>query len=876
MTDTTNKVASLPTVANTLRQADTVHSWRPLSNPLIDIVVPCHNEADTLPHSIELLRSYLSERAEWRFRITIASSGSTDDTVAVAKQLAKKYTNVFVHETPTKGRGLALKRAWADSHADVLVYVDEDLSTDPSHLNDLVRPLVVGDVAIATGSRLRSDSNTTRSFKREVISRGYITLVKRLLHLPITDAQCGFKAIRADAAREILPTVKDDKWFFDTELLYRAHEQGWRIHEIGVSWEEDRDSSVAIVQTAVEDLQGIDRLRQEAKRFWTLERVAVAGLLSLTTIFYLWNLTINGYANSYYAAAVQAASTSWHAFFYGALDAAGWVSVDKPPVAIWVSALSARIFGFSSFSMLLPHALAGVATVGIVYAIVRRYFNASTALIAGTVMALTPAAALMFRFNNPDSILTLLLAASAYTFMRSLESRHITWLIATAVLIGTAFNTKMIQALIILPVYILVYMIAAKPAFAMRLWHMAIAGVSTIVTALWWPLLVSLAPASSRPYVGSTSDNSIWSLIFGYNGLSRFFGGAWQAGGGMGGMGGGPNGGVGFGGQAGLLRMFNSDFGPNIAWLLPLALIAGGTAIWWLQNTARTNLRRALILTMMGWVLIHAAVFSVTGGTIHPYYVVVMAPAIAVLVGAGLPYLYGAYKSGRQAQWLLPIAVFLSGATAAVLFGYGSTTLANLRVPIVIATTFASLALVWHIVQPDIKARNIALATAAIAIALGPVSYSVTTVAVAHTGSIPTAGPNATAMAGSNNESSTISTALKEYLLQHQGAATWIVAVNSANQSAPIQIATGQPVMAIGGFNGGDNTISLDDFKQLVREGKVKYFAVSSGGRGFGGGMGGGGPGGNSSIQSWATSSGTVVNYGGSDDVTLYDLTSAV
>lgn len=871
MTDTANKVASLQGTTGHIQEDTT---WRPISDPLIDIVVPCHNEAMTLKHSITLLRSYLSERAEWHFRITIASSGSTDGTVAVAQKLAHTYPNVFVHETAVKGRGLALKRAWADSPADILVYIDEDLSTDPSHLNDLVRPLIVGDAAIATGSRLRTDSNTTRGLKREIISRGYITLVKRLLHIPITDAQCGFKAIRADAAQEVLPSVKDDKWFFDTELLYRAHHNGWRIHEIGVSWEEDTDSSVALVQTAIEDIQGIDRLRREAKKFWTLERAAVISLLSFTAIFYLWNLTVNGYANSYYAAAVQAASTSWHAFFYGALDSVGWVSVDKPPVAIWVSALSARVFGFSSFSMLLPHALAGVATVGIVYTIVRRYFNLSTALIAGAAMALTPAAALMFRFNNPDSILTFLLAASAYTFMRSLEARHIAWLMATAAFVGTAFNTKMIQALIILPVYVMVYMIAAKPAFAVRLWHMFIAAISTIIAALWWPLLVSLTPASSRPYIGSTSDNSIWSLIFGYNGLSRFLGGAGQAGGGMGG---GPNGGVGFGGQAGILRMFNSDFGPNIAWLLPLALIAGGTAIWWLQNTARTNLRRALILTMMGWVLIHGAVFSMTGGTIHPYYVVVMAPAIAVLVGAGLPYLYAAYKSGRSVQWLLPIAIFLSGATAAVLFGYGSTNLANLRVPIVVVTTLTSLALVWHIIQPDVRARNLALTTSAIAILLGPVAYSVTTVAVAHNGSIPTAGPNATAMAGSNNESATISTALKNYLVQHQGAATWIVAVSSANQSAPIQIATGQPVMAIGGFNGSDNTISLSEFKQLVREGKVKYFAVSSGGMGgFGGGMGGGGPGGNSSIQSWATSGGKVVDYGGSDNVTLYDLTSAV
>jgi 4-amino-4-deoxy-L-arabinose transferase-like glycosyltransferase len=870
--DTTNylQTAAVGVGRRTSTQSSTsTRTWPRLENPRIDFVVPCHNEAETLEQNITILDSYLRKTLPWEYTITIADSGSTDSTSSIAAQLSKRAPHISTRHLDIKGRGRALKHAWLKSNADIVVYLDEDLSTDLAHINTLIEPLVRGTAAISIGSRLHPDSQVKRSLKREIISRTYIGLVRKFLHLPITDAQCGFKAMRKDAARQLLPEVKDDKWFFDTELLWRAHQRGWTIFEMGVIWNEDSDSRVSIIQTAVDDIKGIDRLRRETKRFWTLERAALTGLMAATALFYLYNLSVNGYANSFYSAAVQAATNSWHAFFFASLDSASFITVDKPPVAIWVMALFTRLFGFSSFTMLLPNALAGIASTYIVYKIVRRYFSAGRAFLAAAAMALTPGAVLMFRFNNPDSILTLLLIGSAYTFMRALEKHPLRWLSVTGILIGTAFNTKMIQALIILPVYGLVYLAVAKPPFLKRIWQLIVAGSTAAIAALWWPLIVWLTPATSRPYVGSTTDNNIWSLIFGYNGLSRFLGGG---GAGMGG-GGGMGGMSGFGGSTGILRMFNSDFGPNIAWLLPIAIISFGLAVWWYKYDARTHLKRALFLVAGGWLLIHAAVFSMTNGTIHPYYVVVMAPAVAILTGIGVPLLWNAYKSKTQAQWCLPIAVFLSGVTALTLLGYNESWMPWLEWGIFSATALSSVLLVWNLLEHHKKVQTIAITLAIIGVVAGPIIYSIATLAISHTGSIPTAGPVGTAMAGTNNESASISSALSSYLLEHKGSATWIVAVASANESARIQITTNEPVMAIGGFNGSDNTLTLAAFKQLVNEGKVRYLAISSDSR-----MGGGGPmsaNGLSEITAWAKKSGAVITYGGNDGLTLYDLSTA-
>ena len=859
------KAATIPQLLARPRHliAESQLSFRAIARPLVDIVVPVLNEEKILQKSITTLDEYMAKHLPYRYQITIADNGSQDKTLEIAKNLAEKHRSVRVVSLAERGRGRALKRVWQNSPADILAYMDVDLSTGLDDFLPMIQPLVAGEAGVAIGSRLMKDSRTSRGVKREFISRCYNRIIKWTSGTKFSDAQCGFKAIRRDVAAKFLPKIKDNEWFFDTELLIKTERAGVAIHEQPVTWIEDTDSRVKIVKTAVDDLKGLYRVNKELdKRSW-LEKWTLPALLVLTGALYLFGALHNGMANSYYAAAVQAASQDWTVWLFGSLDAANYVSVDKPPLATMVMGLSARLFGFSSFSMLLPSVLAGVGSVWLVYAAVKRQFGFMSAAIAGAVLALTPVAALMFGFNNPDAILTLMLTASGYAFLRSLEGkRPLLWLGLAGLFTGLAFNTKMLQGLMVLPAMVLVYLVFAKPPIVTRFLHVMFAGVITTMSPLWWSVLVWLTPAGSRPWVGSTNDNNIWSLIFGYNGLGRLLGGR--------GMGGGPGGGhgpggTGFGGQTGIFRIFNNDFGPNIAWLLVLALAGGGLLLWILRKTPRTNRGRAAVIFWMLWLLIHVVIFSMTSGVIHPYYVVVMAPAVAALAGISLPFLWGAYVRRKPYAWLLPVLVGVTAATTVIILGYAGT-MTWLMWIVGLLGLAGMIGLFVNLYAPRRWLQNSAIVATLAACTLAPMVYTLATVNVAHTGSIPTAGPISTAMRGSNNETSQADSQLAQYLLEHQHGATWLVAVASANESAAIQLTSGQPVMAVGGFNGSDTPLTLEQFKQLVKDGKVRYYAISSHGRG-GGGPGGG----NNEITTWVKQTGTVVNYGGSD-VTLYEL----
>ena len=858
------KAATISQPLTRPRHLDAAHnqpSFRAIARPLIDIVVPALNEEKILQKSITTLDEYMAKHLPYRYQITIADNGSQDKTLEIAKNLAEKHQSVQVVSLAERGRGRALKQVWQNSPADILAYMDVDLSTSLDDFLPMIQPLVAGEAGVAIGSRLLKDSKTSRGLKREFISRCYNSIIKWTSRTKFSDAQCGFKAIRRDVAAKLLPKIKDNEWFFDTELLIKTERAGVPIHEQPVTWIEDTDSRVKIVKTAVDDLKGLYRVNKELdKRSW-LEKWMLPVLLVLTGALYLFGALHNGMANSYYAAAIQAASQDWTAWLFGSLDAANYVSVDKPPLATMLMGLSARLFGFSSFSMLLPSVLAGVGSVWLVYGAVKRQFGFTSAVIAGATLMLTPVAALMFGFNNPDAILTLMLSASGYAFLRSLEGkRPLLWLSLAGLFTGLAFNTKMLQGLMVLPAMVLVYLVFAKPPIVTRFLHLIFAGVITTMSTLWWSVLVWLTPAGNRPWVGSTNDNNIWSLIFGYNGFGRLLGGR---GGGPGG-GHGP-GGTGFGGQTGIFRIFNNDFGPNIAWLLVLALAGGGLLLWILRKTPRTNRGRAAVIFWMLWLLIHIVIFSMTSGVIHPYYVVVMAPAAAALVGISLPFLWGAYTRRKPYAWLLPLLVGVTVAIAVIILGYAGTMTWLMWIVGLLGLT-GMIGLLVNLYAPRRWLQNLAIIAAIAACTLAPTVYTLATVNVTHTGSIPTAGPNSTAMQGSNNESSQADSQLVQYLVEHQNGATWLVAVASANESAAIQLTSGQPVMAVGGFNGSDTPLTLDQFKQLVKAGKVKYYAISSHGRG------GGGPGGsNNEITAWVKQTGTVVNYGGSD-VTLYEL----
>ena len=246
----------------------------PVARPVLDIVVPVFDEETDLEPSVRRLHAFLTAGFPYTFRITIADNASTDATPVIARRLAAEIPGVRAVRLERKGRGHALQAVWSASDADVLAYCDVDLSTDLDALLPLVAPLVSGHSDLAIGTRLGRGSRVVRGLKREIVSRGYNLILRGALAIRFSDAQCGFKAIRSDVARRLLPLVEDTGWFFDTELLVLAERAGLRIHEVPVDWVDDPDSRVDIVPTAIEDLKGV----------WRLGRALATGALPLDGI----------------------------------------------------------------------------------------------------------------------------------------------------------------------------------------------------------------------------------------------------------------------------------------------------------------------------------------------------------------------------------------------------------------------------------------------------------------------------------------------------------------------------------------------------------------------------------------------------------------
>ena len=469
---------------------------------------------------------------------------------------------------------------------------------------------------------------------------------------------------------------------------------------------------------------------------WT--RPALIGLLALTALLYLWNLSASGWGNSFYAAAAQAGAQSWKALLFGSLDAGNAITVDKPPAALWVMGLSARVFGVNSWSILAPQALMGVAAVGLLYASVKRWFGPAAGLLAGAALALTPVAVLMFRFNNPDALLVLLLTAAAYTTVRAVEKASWRWLAFTGVLLGFGFLTKMMQAFLVLPAFALVYLLAAPTGLGKRIRDLLIAGAALIVSAGWYVALVSLWPASSRPYIAGSTNNTLWQLALGYNGLGRILGGTGNGGGGSG-----QN--TGFGGATGIGRMFGTAMGTEISWLLPAALIAMIALLAATRTAARTDRTRAATLMWGGWLLVTALTFSYMSGTIHPYYTVALAPAIAALVGIGARVLW-LRRTARWARITLAAMVLASAVWGSVLLGR-TDWLPALRWASLAVGVIAALALL----VPTLRLRKLAVVAVLAAIlsaGAGTAAYATATASVAHTGSIPASGPSGQSAGG--------------------------------------------------------------------------------------------------------------------------------
>ncbi|MER8028710.1 glycosyltransferase family 39 protein [Streptomyces bauhiniae] len=487
-----------------------------------------------------------------------------------------------------------------------------------------------------------------------------------------------------------------------------------------------------------------------ARRLWrgrpedpSWARPAFWALLAATFVLYLYNLSASGFANSFYSAAVQAGSTSWKAFFFGSLDGGNAITVDKPSAFLWPMELSVRIFGLNSWAVLVPQVLMGVGSVAVVYAAVRRRFSAVSGLVAGAVLALTPVAAMMFRFNNPDAMLALLMALACYFTVRAVEDGRTRWLVWAGVAIGFAFLAKTLQAFLILPPLAIVYVVCAPVRFGRRLVQLALATLALVVSGGWWVAVVELWPASSRPYIGGSQHNSFLELTFGYNGLGRING---DETGSVGGGGGGMGGGGGRWGSTGWDRMFGAEVGGQVSWLLPAALILLIAGLWATRRLGRTSVTRASFLVWGGSLLITMAVFSFMAGIFHQYYTIALAPYLAAVVGMGAGLLWERRRE-TWAGWALAAASVASGAWGYVLLNRTSDYLPWLKWLVLVGGLLAALGLLFLGRAP----RNLALGAAAlglVAALAGPTAYTLSTVNSAHTGSIPTAGPAGASMMG--------------------------------------------------------------------------------------------------------------------------------
>ena len=622
----------------------------------------------------------------------------------------------------------------------------------------------------------------------------------------------------------------------------------------------------------------------------------MTGLVALALAMNVWGLAQSGYGNTYYAAAVRSMTASWSNFFFGAFDPGGFITVDKPPAFLWAGAISARIFGYSTWSILMPSAIAGAASVGLLWLIVRKWFGLTAATIAGLALALSPISVAVNRLNMPEPFLVLSLLGAAGCVLQSIESRRWwVWTAAAGALVGVAFNTKMLGAWIPGPAFALA-LVVAVPALSRAhvkraAGQLVVLLVVTLAVSGSWMAVVDAWPASARPYVGGSTNNTELDLALGYNGFGRVdgdgqggpgrnafprFNGSQTPPGGPAGRGTfdgrglprgqAPNGGQFPGGRGipggqppggaapaaggrgaggiiaglpGLFRMLDNANGGQIGWLLPFAVGGGAIALW---TWRRDQSRRAFAALFLGWVLMFGGVFSYAQGIFHSYYTAAMAPGVAALVGIGTVAMAEQVK--RNTAWLAAVAglVVLTVFTQLVIAERTPEFYGWVRPYLVI------VALLGLGITAALAARRIPV-TAGIAVAVAgllliPGAWSISEAANASQNTtLPQAGPREGGPSGASFGSEAFddgTAGLAAWLEAHNDeAATWQLVMPSAQSASRLIAEYDISVMALGGFSGNDKTITVDGFAGLVESGEVRYVDVAS--RGPGGGPGGAG-----------------------------------
>jgi len=535
-----------------------------------------------------------------------------------------------------------------------------------------------------------------------------------------------------------------------------------------------------------------------------IEAACLGTVLVLAAALRLWHLESNGFGTEYYAAGVRSALQGGALLFYNSFDPAGFISLDKPPVAFWIQAAFAWLLGFSGWSIHLPQALAGVASVALLYRLVRRPFGRGAGLIAAFLLATMPVAVAIDRSNNADSwlILFLLLAAQV-----ALRGRGLSLVVAMA-LLGVAFNVKMLAALVCGPALLAGWWLASRLDWRRRLGWMAAAGVTLSVVSLSWPVAFDLTPKDKRPYAGSTQHNSMLELVVDHNGLDRFVRPHAEA----------PrpapaqqqNPQAYDAVPTGPLRLAVPRLAAQFAWLLPLAALG----LFVLRR--RDGLHPSLALWGV-WLFTYGTVFSAAGGIFHIYYLSALGPPVAALAGIGAMKLWR-----RGPEWL---AAGLGLCAAWQIYVAGASlgwTSVWLGFPLIAAA--AGVATLWRRKRPPAAIGGVALLLLPLAWASSPI-YSPGNLTLP-SASLPRwlglddgRGPllsRTYAAPGADPK-------LHAFLEAHRGTARFAVAAPTTRILAPLIVRTGLPAMAVGGYFGNEPILALDVFGAMVRNGEVRY-----------------------------------------------------
>jgi 4-amino-4-deoxy-L-arabinose transferase-like glycosyltransferase/putative flippase GtrA len=864
-----------------------------LTTHSLSVVLPVYNEEQVILTTVEQVLDYLA-RNVGDFEVIVVNDGSTDRTAALLSDLARREPRlrVLTHER-NQGYGAALADGFAAATKELTFFMDSDGQFDIRELQHFLPLIDAYDAVI--GYRLKRQD----TLMRRLNAWGWKLIVGLALHVHARDIDCAFKLLRTDFLQRF--PLETRGAMINAELLYRLKRSGCRVKEVGVRhlprqggratgaklrvigrafwelflyrsrWRREEAKARALSERPCSEEGGTTMGVQKAQVVHTspgndqgrgvlsLWHKLALGAIVLTSIFLnFYHLGQSGFGNLFYAAGVRSMVDSLHNFFFVSYDPGGFVTVDKPPLGFWLQAISVKLFGFTPFSIFLPQALAGVLAVLVLFYLVRRHFGVVAGLLAALALAITPLSVVTARNNTIDSTLVLVLLLGAWAIMLAAETGRWRWLLLSATLIGLGFNIKMLEAYLVLPAFGLLYLLAAPRPFWLRSVQLLVALLVLLTVSLSWAIAVDLTPASQRPYVGSSPDNSEISLAFGYNGIDRLLGrfGLNRAASGEGApfvsveggrasdleslpfagtSGGGDRQGrgAGFGsGAPGPLRLFTEQLGGQISWLLPIALLGLLALAWQARPNVRGDRRQQSLLLWGMWLLTMGVFFSISQ-FFHQYYMTTFAPAICALFGIGLVVMWQDYRRGGWRGWLLPLALVATAAQQIFFIAsnpaWGSWLIPLIALPCALAALLLCVARLRARLEIAPRALLPALSLAVAALLLTPAVWSALPAWQNMAISTPSAGPTRrTGFGDFRGALNTNNPALISYLEAHQGQAKFLLAVPSSMSANSIILATNKPVMALGGFAGADPILTPSQLASLVAAGTVRFFLLSN------------------------------------------------